>query len=156
MHCGYQEGLMFRKTSVHVLKTCREQKWNVLVRLVKRPRPSAYLFSETHMCMDTISSQLKMEQAQRLQELNCLFQHEKLGRICATWLSVSGGVSSTLIQQFPGLSGPLCSISAQPSYSCTTSSPAMFWLLEHLVVCVHTSLPLCKLTWAQGWWELPH
>lgn len=30
--------------------------------------------------MHTISSQLKMEEAQRLRELNCLFQDEKLGK----------------------------------------------------------------------------
>lgn len=50
------------------------------VQLVRRPRQCAYLFSETHMCMHTISSQLKMEQAQRLGELNCLFKDEKLGK----------------------------------------------------------------------------
>lgn len=45
--------------------------------------------SETHMCSHTISSQLKMKQAQRLREPNCLFKDEKLGKKLALSESVS-------------------------------------------------------------------
>lgn len=72
-----RRGLMFRKLQATFGKL-RENKCDVSAQLVRRPRQCAYLFSETHMCTHTISSRLKMEQAQRLREPNCLFKDEKL------------------------------------------------------------------------------
>lgn len=45
------------------------------------------------MCTHTISSQLKMKQAQRLQEPNCLFRDEKLGKKSVLSESVSSDVA---------------------------------------------------------------
>lgn len=71
------------------------------VQLVRRPRQCAYLFSETHMCMHTISSQLRMKQAQRLTEPNCLFKDEKLGKESVLSESVSSDVAvSRLVRAF--------------------------------------------------------
>lgn len=89
MQCGYQEGLMFGKLQATFRKLAENRSESCLFSLVRRPRQCAYLFSETHMCMHTISSQLKMEQAQRLRELNCLFKDEKLGKESVLSESVS-------------------------------------------------------------------
>lgn len=51
------------------------------------------IFSETHMCMHTISSQLKTKQAQRLGELTCLLKDEKLGKKSVLSESVSSDVA---------------------------------------------------------------
>lgn len=85
------------------------------MQLVRRPRQCAYLFSETHMCMHTISSQFRMKQAHRLREPNCLFKDESLEK------SLRCLNLSVPMWQFLGLSEPLCSISAQQLYSCMTS-----------------------------------
>lgn len=87
------------KTSGHVRKTHREQKWDVSAPLVRRPRQNAYLFPETHMRTHAISSQLKMKRAQRLREPDCLFKDEKLGKKSA----LSESVSSHGFQARPSL-----------------------------------------------------
>ena len=59
------------------------------------------IFSETHMCTHTISSQLKMKEAQRLRELTCLFKDEKLGKKSVLSESVSSDVAvSRLVGAF--------------------------------------------------------
>lgn len=131
------------KTSGHVWKTRREQKWDVSAQLVRRPRQNAYLSPETHMCTHAISSRLKTKQAQRLREPDCLFKDEKLGKKSA----LSESVSSHGFQARRNLYAA-SQRSLVPMFDLQL---AVVWSSEHPVRCVHTGLPLCRPTWA-----LPH